>query len=147
MLVYARGKIEEKIGEIDLLSSVYESQPWGFADEIYFLNQVVRVLTSLPAGELLKELLMIESSLGRKRIQGGYHSRCIDIDILFLDDLVIQTRDLIIPHPRIQERRFVLVPMAEIANDFIHPGLKCNIAELLDLCNDRSEVRLYNVKT
>ena len=94
---------------------------------------------------LLKELLSIEIRLGRDRINkyDGYVSRPIDIDILYYNDLVVDSADLILPHPRLHQRRFTLLPLCEIAPDYIHPIVKCSNMELLSRCDDMSIVRLY----
>jgi 2-amino-4-hydroxy-6-hydroxymethyldihydropteridine diphosphokinase len=122
-------------------SSVYETPPWGFTEQAKFLNQVVMVETYLQPLALLNHLKRLETALGRvPNFQNG--PRLIDIDILFFDDLMIDTHELAIPHPRLHERAFVLVPLAEIAPDFVHPVLGKPIHELLDEV-DRSEIELF----
>ena len=121
-------------------SSLYETAPWGKTDQNDFLNQAVQVQTSLDAHALIKTLLEIEEKMGRKRLE-KYGSRIIDIDILFFNDDIIHSPGLIIPHPEIQNRRFVLAPMEEIAPDRIHPVLHRSIRELLAVCPDQLEVR------
>jgi 2-amino-4-hydroxy-6-hydroxymethyldihydropteridine diphosphokinase len=123
-------------------SSVYETPPWGFTEQARFLNQVLMVNTYLKPQALLGHLTRLEIALGRvPNFQNG--PRLIDIDILFYDDLVLDTSPLVIPHPRLHERAFVLVPLAEIAPDFIHPVLGRPIHELLDEV-DRSDIKLYS---
>ncbi len=122
-------------------SSVYETPPWGFTEQAPFLNQVVMVHTYLKAQALLSHLKRLEVALGRVP---NFHNgpRLIDIDILFFDEQIIDTHTLAIPHPRLQERAFVLVPLAEIAPDFVHPVLRRPIHELLDEV-DRSGINLF----
>lgn len=123
-------------GEIVKKSSFYETAPWGFRDNRLFLNQVIVLNTGLDVNELFQVLVDIENRLGRTRNGSGYDARTIDIDILFYDNLVIQTRDIIVPHPRIQERKFVLEPMCEIDPGFVHPVLMKSMEQLLHECND-----------
>jgi 2-amino-4-hydroxy-6-hydroxymethyldihydropteridine diphosphokinase len=136
----AIGMIEVHIGTIKLSSSVYETEPWGFQSGNYFLNMVVEVETSLRSSGLLGRLLMIESLLGRLRQGKEYQSRIIDIDILFYNNQVIKKKVLTVPHPGIQNRRFVLVPLNEIAGDLIHPVLGKSIRQLLEECPDKSKI-------
>jgi 2-amino-4-hydroxy-6-hydroxymethyldihydropteridine diphosphokinase len=122
-------------------SSIYETPPWGFTEQAEFLNQVVMAETYLQPQALLGHLKRLETALGRvPNFQNG--PRLIDIDILFFDDLVLDTPPLVIPHPRLPERPFVLVPLAEIAPDFVHPTLGKSIHELLNKV-DRSDIKLF----
>ncbi len=136
--------IEERCGSVVMMSSLYESEPWGFETENLFLNQAIGVETSLEPHDLLKELLQIEAELGRVRLENhvGYESRPIDLDVIYYDDLVIADEELIVPHPRLHQRRFVLTPLCDIAPDFIHPLFKESNRELLARCEDRLRVRL-----
>ena len=143
ILKKARKLISESVGEILETSMIYETAPWGFKDESKFLNQVIKVSTHLNPGKLLDILLEIEKSLGRMRGSSGYQSRSIDIDILFYNNLVMNEENLIIPHPRIALRRFVLIPLAEIASGLIHPSFRISINELLKDCKDILEVVPY----
>lgn len=118
-------------------SSVYETEPWGFQADIMFLNRVVSVETDIPPVALLEELKNIENEMGRIRNTGGYESRVIDIDILFYDDVVFAADNLVIPHPHLHERMFVLEPLSEIAPDFIHPVLDKTVTELKDELQNR----------
>ena len=142
-LVRAIKLVEEHIGPVKRVSSVYETEPWGFQSENCFLNMAVEVETSLRPSGLLGRILMIESLLGRLRKGKEYRSRIIDIDILFYDKQVMEKKVLFIPHPRIHERRFVLVPLSEIAGDLVHPVLGRSIRELLEECPDKSKVEKY----
>lgn len=122
-------------------SSVYETPPWGFTEQAPFLNQVVMVKTYLKPQALLGHLKRLETALGRApNFQNG--PRLIDIDILFFDDLVMDTPPLVIPHPRMHQRAFVLVPLAEIAPDLIHPVSGKPVHGLLDGL-DRSDIKLF----
>ena len=137
--------IELRCGKVVLKSSLYESEPWGFETENLFLNQAIAIESALAPYDLLKELLTIEAELGRKRKENhvGYESRPIDLDIIYYDDIINDDEDLILPHPRLHLRRFVLMPLCEIAPDFIHPIIRLTNSALLEKCEDHSEVRLY----
>jgi len=111
-------------------SKIYETPPWGYENQPAFLNMAVKCETNLEPESLLKCLKQLEVQLGREQ---SFHwgPRLIDIDILFYDDLILESESLIIPHPRLRERAFVLVPLADIAPGFVHPVLKETIKELL----------------
>jgi len=142
-LMQARMFITQKAGTLLRKSSIYESPPWGFEHPENFLNQVLEVETFLEPEDLLHQLQQIEVELGRKRNRKRYSARIIDIDILFYADLIIKRESLIIPHPRIDERRFVLVPLNELIPDYHHPLLQQPVKELLILCKDKSSVTRY----
>ena len=135
--------IELHCGKILKKSMVYETQAWGKTDQDPFLNQVLKISTELSPQELLKKILGVEKELGRIRDE-KYGARTIDIDILYFGDEIISEAALTIPHPRIAERRFVLIPLAEIAEKFIDPIHQQSIETLLKNCNDKLEVRVYN---
>jgi len=128
------------IGKVIAASSVYETEPWGFSSDTNFLNMVAEVETGLTPSGLLGRILMIEALMGRLREGSGYKSRIIDIDILFFGSRIFGNKVLTIPHPKIQDRRFVLVPLCEIAGEMIHPVFKKSIQELLAECKDSSTV-------
>jgi 2-amino-4-hydroxy-6-hydroxymethyldihydropteridine diphosphokinase len=122
-------------------SPVYETPPWGYEDQPAFLNMVVKTETELEPEALLTYLKQIEAELGReKSVRWG--PRLIDLDILFYDDLVIDTPPLVIPHPRLHERAFVLVPLANIAPNLNHPVLHKKIRGLLTEIDTQGIVRL-----
>ena len=135
--------IEENIGRIIRTSSVYETEPWGFSSENNVLNMVAEAETSLRPSGLLGRILMIEANMGRLRSGKGYDSRIIDIDILFFGERIMRTSSLVIPHPRLHERKFILVPLAEIAPDLLHPVLMKDIKTLLSECSDSCKIRKY----
>lgn len=138
-LALARQLITVQIGDIVAQSSIYETAAWGLTDQNDFLNQVICINTEYEASEVLAKVLAVELSMGRVReIKWG--ARLIDIDILYYNDAIITLDNLIVPHPFIQERRFVLAPLAEIAPEFVHPQLKKTNASLLAHCADTSEV-------
>jgi len=133
-------KIEENIGPVVSSSSVYETEPWGFMSENNFLNLVVEVETDLNPSGLLGRVMMIESILGRVREGKGYKPRLIDIDILFYGQRIIRRKVLTVPHPKLHERKFVLVPLCEVDGDLVHPVFRKNIRSLLEECPDRGRV-------
>ena len=139
----AVASIEEHVGKVLNSSSVYETEPWGFQSDDGFLNMVVNVETRLAPSGLLGRILEIESLLGRVRGETRYASRIIDIDILLYEDRIIDEESLKIPHPLLQERRFVLVPLCEIASEMIHPVLKKSFSVLLKTCTDESNVKKF----
>jgi len=120
--------------EVKAKSQVYETPPWGHVDQPKFLNQAVKVKTYLDPETLLKHLKRLEVALGRQEsFPNG--PRLIDIDILFYDDLVLNIPSLVIPHPRLHERGFVLLPLMDIAPDLVHPVCEKSVRELAALCN------------
>ena len=121
----------ESIGRVVSVSSFYETEPVEVTDQPWFLNCAVGLETALTAEQLMAELLQIEQEMGRRRIQKK-GPRTIDIDILLFDDLILDSPDVTIPHPAMQERRFVLEPLAEIAAEARHPGMKKTIREMLE---------------
>jgi 2-amino-4-hydroxy-6-hydroxymethyldihydropteridine diphosphokinase len=123
-------------------SSLYESEPHGNA-KTWFVNAVIEVETELPAEQLLKRLKAIETAMGRKRVKGKrYGSRIIDLDILFFNNEVVEKRTLKIPHPRLQNRRFVLAPLSELAPHLVHPKLNLSVSELLASTPDTKKIHL-----
>lgn len=138
----ARQEIAMHCGEIVRESGLYETAPWGFETDSWFYNQVVEVVSSRFPEDMMESILAIETSLGRDRKQEEtYQSRSVDVDILLLDDQVIETSLVQIPHPRMHQRKFVLVPAVEIAADWVHPIIKKTLSELLQECADDEEVR------
>ena len=123
-------------------SSLYESEPHGDA-KTWFANSVIEIETELSAPDLLKRLKAIETTMGRKRVRGKrWGSRIIDLDILLFDMEKIEKRNLKVPHPELPNRRFVLVPLSELAPQLIHPGLNLSISMLLATCKDTKKVQL-----
>ena len=134
--------ITERIGNVLEKSSVYESTPWGVENQRNFLNQVIFVESNFDPYTILDLVLQIEKDMGRIRIE-KWGERIIDIDILFIDDLIIESENLCIPHEFIAKRKFVLQPMCEIAPAFIHPKLNKTISQLLEECIDDEKVNVY----
>lgn len=132
-------QIGRRIGKVFRKSAIFESEPWGFSAERNFLNQVVVVSSELEPAEVLSTCLQIEAEQGRVRNGTGYQSRCIDIDIIFIDSLIIDTPRLKVPHPLMQDRKFVLMPLCGIAPDFVHPVFGKTVRQMLDECGDKSK--------
>lgn len=135
--------INNRCGHVAAVSSAYESEPWGFEAEEWFLNRLIIVETELEPEEMMRRLLEIEKELGRVRHPEteGYTSRTADLDILYFGDRVMVSDSLIVPHPRLHKRRFTLLPLCEMVPQFVHPALQLTQTELLERCPDTSEVR------
>ena len=151
--------LSNNVGQIVAMSSIYESEPWGFNDPQWFLNQVVAVETNISPNVLLEKTKEIEKQLGRVSTRRGgacprplacprpyeeYQARTMDIDILLYGEIVMNTPELVIPHPRMNERMFVLKPMAEIAPDLIHPVLNRSMEYLAKNCTDLKQIKLFD---
>lgn len=139
MFIRARESVADQIGPIVRQSAEYETAAWGITDQPTYLNQVLVVQTRLTPTAVLANTQAIEQNLGRVRAE-KWGSRVIDIDLLFYEDLIINTPTLTVPHPLLHERRFTLVPLAEVAPDLVHPVLKQPIHTLQANCPDESEV-------
>jgi 2-amino-4-hydroxy-6-hydroxymethyldihydropteridine diphosphokinase len=138
----AADRIGERIGEVTRASALYETAPWGGIEQPAFLNQVLEVSTILAPEEVLRIVLEIEHESGRVRYE-RWGARHLDIDLLYFGKTVMDTSRLTVPHPRLHERRFTLVPLTEIAPDFVHPTLEKTNAKLLEVCSDQEEVKQW----
>ena len=144
-LKQATQAIEKRLGKIMSSSKHYETQAWGLTAQEDFINQAVVIETALSVEQLLANIQHIENDLGRVRSE-KWASRTIDIDILLFDDIVINKKDLVVPHPHLHERNFALIPLMEIAGDIEHPVLKKTIEDIYFSCTDPSEVILLSEK-
>ena len=143
----AAENIQSNIGNVIVRSSVYETEPWGFSNQPSFYNQALLIETRLSPLNILKEIDKIETLIGRDRVkEKKWQHRIIDIDILFFNEEVINEPGLIIPHPYIQERNFTLVPLEEIAGNYIHPILKKTIHLLRKESKDYLIVKKCSLK-
>lgn len=134
-----------EVGNDLLISPMYESEPWGFHTKTKFLNLCIQVKTEKSPLEILKINQIIENILGRKpKKSDKYESRPIDIDILFFDNQIIYTEELIVPHPHLEKRRFVLVPLNDLTISLLHPVLLKTIRQLTETCTDESVPKLYS---
>lgn len=143
-LFSARNLIAAEMGEILKTSSLYTTAAWGNTDQPDFLNQVIVVNTYFSAETLMETILKIEKNMGRIRTQKNA-PREIDIDILFFNNDIINLPELIIPHPLLQERKFVLIPLSEIAPNYKHPILLKTTQELLEICTDSLDVQKKDI--
>jgi 2-amino-4-hydroxy-6-hydroxymethyldihydropteridine diphosphokinase len=132
--------IEESIGPVLSSSAMYETDAWGKIDQNDFINIALEVEHYMTPNQLLKTVNKIEDQIGRIRLE-RWGPRLIDIDIIFIEDIVIDTEKLTIPHRLMHKRNFVLYPMVEIAAEFIHPVLNENLSSILEDCEDETEVR------
>ncbi len=143
----ARLRLSEQVGTTTKQSAIYETEPWGFESDVIFWNQVVEIATLLSPEDVLRQTQQIEHDLGRIRKENQYDSRIIDIDILFYGDQIIELENLVVPHPRIQERKFALIPLNEIAPKLTHPVSQKSIRQLLNECTDPLKVRTIPLPT
>lgn len=125
-------------------SSVYRSEPQGFVSEHEFYNMVLNCSVNLEAEELIKEVMEIETSMGRRRDGKSYSDRIIDIDLIDMDSLTIKAQELTLPHPRMHLRNFVLVPLAEIDPGWYHPQSKLSVSELIQGIGDQAHIFLVH---
>lgn len=133
-------QIEKNCGKILDLSAIYETAAWGLSNQPSFYNQAVSIQTNLEPKALMEQLLAIETNMGRIRsVKLG--PRLIDLDLLLIDQLILDTEILILPHPSMEQRRFALLPLAEIAPNLMHPILQKTIQELLMHCSDQLDVQ------
>ncbi|MCX6182537.1 MAG: 2-amino-4-hydroxy-6-hydroxymethyldihydropteridine diphosphokinase [Bacteroidetes bacterium] len=140
----ARNCIQTELGGIIKVSSVYETEPWGFSSELQFLNQVIKIACDLEPYEILEKIKFMEALVGRVRSGfEGYSSRVIDIDVLLYGSEVVNTAELIIPHTKLADRLFALIPLVEIDGNVQHPILKKSMLELLGECGDSLQVSIY----
>jgi len=139
-LAEARKMINNQAGEIIKASSLYETAAWGIVDQPDFLNQALVINTTKGPLDLLDSLLSIERELGRMRNE-KFGPRTVDIDILFYGNHIIDHPDLVIPHPRMAQRRFVLEPLCELAPDFMHPIKAISVKKMLENCTDTLNVK------
>ncbi len=135
-LASARDRLTDQSIDIVSVSPVYITEPWGFKSDNDFYNQVIEIKTGMDAFDLLDLVQDTERQMGRTRIMKAYTDRVIDIDILFYGNEIVSSKPLIIPHPLLHKRMFVLQPMTDIAPDFVHPVFNKSIAELMDECPD-----------
>jgi 2-amino-4-hydroxy-6-hydroxymethyldihydropteridine diphosphokinase len=134
-LLVARDRLQITLGKIVQRSFTYETAAWGNTDQPNFLNEVIELWTLLSPQELLSGIHAIEEQMGRYR-EVKWGPRVIDIDILFFSDCIIETENLIVPHPALHLRRFTLAPLADVARDVVHPIFQKTVAELLSECED-----------
>jgi len=142
-LALAKKGIDREVGKLLMESGIYETQPWGFEDQPWFLNQVLKVESLDRAQDVLRKIKRIEADTGREPAE-KWHARHIDIDILLCGDLVLKESSLTIPHPQLPSRNFVLVPLMEIAPELVHPVSGKTIEELYFESKDTGEVYIFN---
>lgn len=134
-------KITEKIATPQNISPIYLSEPWGFSHAKYFTNAVIKLETDISPTKLLDIILDIESELKRIRTKTGYEGRTMDIDILYIGNKKINLTNLKVPHPKIKDRLFVLLPLKDVNPDFVDPITNKNIDKMISDCNDKSKIK------
>jgi 2-amino-4-hydroxy-6-hydroxymethyldihydropteridine diphosphokinase len=134
----------QRIGAEVSTSGIYESVPWGYESKHLFYNCCIGLITEMEPLTVLDEIISIEKEMGRRREPGGYKDRIIDIDLLFYGDRILTHSRLILPHPALEQRRFVLEPLHEIAPDLVHPVTGESIQTMLERCGDQSRVVLVS---
>jgi len=144
----ARRHLMEQVGTPGRISRIYESEPWGFSSDHRFCNCCISVFTTLEPLPVLEAILRIEKKMGRQRnatrnAREGYADRTIDIDLLLFGDLQVNHPRLVLPHPALPDRRFVLLPLHDIAPQILHPVLGITVEQILQLCTDEGEVWPY----
>lgn len=140
----AIAKIKLEAGEVSAVSKIYETEAWGVTNQNAYLNCCVELKTEFDPERLINILLKIEHDLGRERnLYHTYEPRIIDIDVLFYEQVVLEFNHLTVPHPRLHLRKFVLIPLNDIASHFSHPVFKKNVMALLNECPDTGEVKLF----
>ena len=144
LISHAIQEVVEHVGAVNSRSQIYESTPWRVDGQENYLNQIIEVRTFLSAEEILAVILTIENNLGRVRIE-KWGERLIDIDVIFFNNDIIETADLCVPHKHMHERNFVLVPLNEIAPDFIHPKYNKTVCQLCDESKDTEKIVIYEV--
>lgn len=137
----AAGLLSERTGSLESLSGMYESPSWGYESDSPYINCCLAIRTEMETLDLMDTALEIEREMGRTREGQGYSDRIIDVDLLLCGGRVVNHPRLILPHPRMSLRRFVLVPLSEILPDLKHPGSGLSISELLECCPDQSQLR------
>lgn len=146
ILQQAVEKINESLGKVTQVSSIYETEPVGFSSTALFLNACILIETELNPLDLLKGINKIEHKFGRvRKPEGGYISRTLDIDILFYDTISIDNEDITIPHPRLEQRLFVLVPLCDIDENLFDPVSRSTVGDLLKKCQDTSQLSRFNL--
>ena len=145
-LMSAIQEIEKRIGSLYSSSSFYETEPWGFDAEQNFVNALICIESSMEAEVIMKELLQIENDMGRTRNNSSfYESRPIDLDIISVENDVIQTTELVVPHPKMHERLFVLIPFMEIEPNWRHPLINRTLQEMVSELDDEEKVSKLNL--
>ena len=142
-LADARKRIDDQLGKIENMSSLYETASWGKTEEPPYINQVIHLQSALKPAQILNTVISIEKELGRERLE-KWGSRIIDIDILFYGEQIINEPSLIIPHPHLHLRRFTLAPLNELIPNFIHPFLEKSINDLY--CSLKDNLAVTKIK-